>query len=250
MRTAVQEIIRSLHLDSSTVGSSVVNDIKREIIKAMQFFDTEAPWFLIDRSLIAISVGKDRYPLPDYFRSLVGDIMFIPDISQPQVAWPLPLVPYNEARRTQGGDDDDLWMGNQISEGDTRRCAIDPFSMEIILSPIPDRAITALEVTFNRVSDIPTYSHDGNANPNAGWNFLSPDKITTLADTFTNLWLDNAYELIVYKATASLLSGIYGGSEAAMAKKQDFENAAVLEMNRLRLRHNRRIQALTIPKNI
>lgn len=244
IQTAVQDIIRPLHLDSNTLGSNVVADVKRELIRAMRYYENEASWFLLDKILIPLKQGVTEYELDPYYQTIVGTPLYLPDVSQPEICWPVKLMSFSDLRQyTRTGDE--MWAGTTVNEGQVRAIGISPAEGTLNVAPVPDSDISGLEMTIARSSTIPSYSYSGST-----WTFKDPDGVTALSDTFENVWLKYAYDLIVTRAKAKLLYETYGGSDAAERKATQYERAEAMEFLRMRAKHNRKNISVEVPRNI
>lgn len=210
----------------------------------MNFFTVEAAWFLMEEERIGLSADVKEYTLDPEMSGVVGDIRYLPDKNDPNVSWKVKLIPHSDLLNSQSYGDD-IWAGSVVNTGHPRLVSINPATHKMFVSPIPSTSDGCIEFIMTLESNVPSFSYESGA-----WVFYEPDGEGTLADSFENVWLADAYSLIQYRTISQLLKGIYGGSDMAKLKASDFEQLAVQEMNRLRVKHNRRSPAAEVPKNL
>jgi len=246
LATVMQTVIRTLHLDSETVGSLATADVKREIIDAMEYYSTEAPWFLIEDMRITLSSGVEKYNLGDFLENVHPRVRYIPDITATdEVRYPMQFVSFDRLRNNIDYTND-IGSGSEvITSPFPRFCAVEPGTQFLWVSPKPDGSNTAIELKVTRQKQVPLYSYSAST-----WTFTEPDGVGSLGDTFENFWLKYAQKLIEYRAIAQLLIGPYGGSEASESKAAVYKQLEQQELNRLRSRSNRKNPVYSVPKDI
>lgn len=231
-------------MDSVTTGSSVITDVKKELIRAMQFFSTEASWFLQEKIRIPIESGVTEYEIDPFFLGITTDLFYMIDSSMPKNGYSLKLVPYSTLLSFQNSSDD-FWAGTVINTGNPRVAAVDPATSLLHVAPEPSTDTGAIEFNILLNDGVPTFQYVDGA-----WVFYYPNTEDEVDDDFENVWLSEAYDLIVYRAISQLLFGPYGGSDESAKKANDFDRMAQQEMNRIRTKHNKKFFALSIAKNI
>jgi len=245
IQTLNQDIIRTLHLDSDTIGSKITEDVKREVINAMRYYEGEAPWFLLRKETIDLVSDVYKYPVEKEVTSIANRPIYIPDKSVPEASWPIHLTTYDDVVAELTGSIDFDFGDSTINTGTPRKMAFDASEHQIIVAPVPSTDISQIQFIVSMASQIPSYEHDGSS-----WYFYEPLSTEPLPDTFSNVWLEYGYDLIKYRALSLLLAGVYGGSDSAMNKAGSYNQLAGAELSRLRVLHNRKVQATYIPRDI
>lgn len=242
LTTITQNVLRDLHLDTTSSGTQATNDVKRAIIDSMVFLETEAPWFNRFENFILLQQDVYEYPLPVDYRSIEGYIFYIPDVSEMTIKWPIKTVPLDLIReRLSTG----LEWESTIDQGSPRMAAVDSKSMRLLVAPVPDTTTSGLIFDISKSGNIPIYEYTGSA-----WAFYYPETTVALDAAFTNFWIKEAYHVIYNKACEALLNGVYGGTNAALSKSREYNRKALLELNKLRAKQTKFSSINTIQKHI
>jgi hypothetical protein len=242
LTTITQHLARELHLDTTSSGTQATADIKRAVVDAQRLLETECPWFLITEYTIPLVSDQFEYPLPYDYESIDQSVYFVPALTEPKVKWPIRLVPLESVKsRLSTGFE---WEST-VDQGDPSVVAVDTARNLLIVAPTPDSSLSGLEVRIYRRGNIPYYKYDGST-----WTFYGGDTSTALASTFTNIWLQEAYMLVFYRAAQMLVQGVYGGTDGSVNKAQLYLQAYSIELNKLRGKATRLGSVNYVPRHI
>ena len=244
IRTMIKQILREIRIDSTTSGSQAETDVKIAIIDAMDFHKKDTFWFNKQWASVGLNTGQYRYSLPSDFLSIIGDVTLVAASNDPASKRRLFPATLNEANEAS-------YVGTDPSEsiltGTPSKYALDGSSNEILLIPVPSVDGDRIDFQYSLNFGIPTYSFNGTT-----WDFYEPNSVATLSTTFLSPWLaqDKGYKLIYYRSVYSLLSGVYGGTQASTAKANEYVKKWFEESGRLKGENTKRSVAPSIRRHI
>lgn len=235
--TMKQDLYRILRADENVTGTSVVSDVTKAIIESIRYNKNQRFWTNERTHKLVTTSGQFRYPLPADYLGLAGDVFYSPSDDETYRA---PLrqrtVDWCEEMKVRG----DSW-DTAINSGNPDFFAVDESTHEILLCPVPYQ--DGDQVDFKYITDmgVPSFRYVSNA-----WTFYQPSSTVALADTFTNGWFTEYYELVLNRAAYTLLSTIYGGTEESTVKAQKHLELWAEQLNKLRTDSARRASAMSI----
>lgn len=240
--TLTQQLLRELHLDAATAGTQASNDCKKELIDAMNYFETEAYWFMRRRITINLAIDEHEYDLPQDFMGITSAVFYVPTSTSPLIKWELikESLTYVHSTLSTGTE----WE-TTINHGNPKFYAVDPSTRKLLIVPRPSTGVDAVEFEYTIGGANPWYEYASST-----WSFYEPGSTTTMADTYTNAWIEGAPKLLLHRAAEQLLTGTYGGSEAAMAKASMYEKKYVQALGTLRAKHTRQLGGYTITRDL
>lgn len=241
--TLQHNILRDLHLDTTTSGTQAVNDIKRAAIDAMTHMENEAFWFLREEHRIDLVTDIYEYQLPDEYLSIEGDVFYCPDNTDVTARYPITVTGINNVKANLSTG---LEWETTVIHGAPSLVAVDAKSKTLFVAPTPASDDTCLIFDISVDGGVPWYKHDGTA-----WAFYYKDSTTSvIPSTFTNFWLKEAYNAVRYRTCFQLLIGPYGGSDEATQKSQMYNNLFEHEINRLRGKQNKLMSVKSLKKHL
>lgn len=226
LQTMKTQLLRNVHIDSTTTGSKADSDVTIAIIDAIRHNRRFHFWFTEKNGHILTEANKWKYDLPTDFIGLLSDPFFIDgDMDSDfrnqltRETWEWMNQHYNRAAEWE----------TSINLGSPRRYYLDLTEKEIWLLPVPQDSGNQILFRYNKDCGTPSYKYTGSA-----WAFYKPDSEDTLPSTFTNEWFDEGYNLTYLRAAYNLWTAPYGGTQEAMQNVQMFLQQWAEELNRLR----------------
>lgn len=214
LRTMSKQLLREIRIDSTAAGSQPEIDTYIAIIDAMNEMKKEGLWY--NKAIFTVNTVNDqyRYALPSDYLSMCSDPVYISTASNPVSRFVLAPASNNLLSRVQylGTDPDQA-----INSGTPNSYSIDASTNELLLMPIPYASDDQVEFQYVSNYGIPKYEYTGSA-----WAFYYPESTVTLLSTFTNAGFVEAYQMIFCLAAYNLLTGPYGGTEAALVKSTEY----------------------------
>lgn len=241
LRTAVKRLVRKLRLDSTTSGNVAEQDAKIAIIEAMNFNKHTAFWFNRSKFKIGTKSESFRYKLPSDYVSIIGKPLFNSSSNESATRRHLDYRPLDWCEEQK-------WRGTEtemtINTGSPEVYSIDESTNEMLLIPVPYVDGESVELDYLSDCEIPEYKHDGSS-----YVFYYKGTTDTLSDSFTNAWLENAFELIVSYAGYKLLSFEYGG-EGDVEAANRYQSQWAMELMKLRGENSKRASVRSIARHI
>jgi len=222
----VKQLMTELHFDNNTTGTQAETDAKVAIIDSINFTKRQKAWFNERRHTIYSSDGVFGYPLPNDFMGLVGNVYYTASDNDPltRVVLRYRSPEWCEEHKSRGEEWD-----TSVNSGNPDFYSIDAGANEMLLVPIPYQDGDKIEFKYVVDDGVPTYKVVSTT-----WTFYLPNSSETLPATFTNVWFTSAYRMIFARAAYYLLTGAYGGTEAAMVKGTEYIKQWAEELNKLR----------------
>ncbi len=233
--TMQKELLRCIKVD--TAGNEIAADVKRAIVESIKFNRRNTFGFNQATAQLATENGVQRYALPVDFMGLMSPVWWSQSITtedsetptfsgRRELVWrPMPWIEAN-LYRVPG-------TSEYLNLGDSRAYSIDQRDHTLILSPVPGSSDCRLDFVYHKDPGTPGYYWNTAVSP-AAWAFTAPHLEDAIADTFTNEWFNEGYDLVLNRAAFILWSKVYGGSDESATMQENFLRLWGEEMARLR----------------
>lgn len=227
LQTMKKQLLREIHIDTTTSGSVADTDVTLAIIESINYNRRYHLGWNEGQCVITTDASVKHYTLPSDFLGLAGEVLYSSSTSDSSTgkrrlaSRPLSWVEANMNVTVDGAD--------YINEGLPWAYAIDPKDKRIVLSPTPSSAGETLEFPYIKDCGTPEFKYTGSA-----WAFYKPGTIDTLTATYTNEYFSQGYWLIFNRASYILHTGVNGGTEEATVRAQSAIQRWAEELNRLR----------------
>lgn len=242
IRTAVKRLIRELKIDSTGTGNSAETDAKIAIIDSMNFHKKSHFWFNQVKYKIATSQEVFRYALPVDYVSIIGRPLYNSSSNESATRRLLEYRPIDWCEENK-------WRGTEtemtINTGSPEVYSVDEATNELVLIPVPYVDGETVEFTYLSDCEIPYYIHDGSS-----WLFYRKGTTEAISDTFSNAWLENALEMIIYKAAQNMLVGPYGLTEERAMQSAQFAQRWAEQMQNFKGENTKRSSVTRIARHI
>lgn len=241
LRTAVKRLVRKLRLDSVTSGNIAEEDAKVAIIDAMRFNRHTDFWFNRSKFTQFSQSGVNRYSLPVGYVSLIGRPVYKTSSA------PGADVRVLEYRPSEWFAENH-WTGTSneltLNMGTPEFYSVDESTNELLILPIPAQSGEIIALDYLTDCEIPDYKHTP-----TGLEFYYKGTTVPLDDSFSNAWLEEAFDLIVSLAGHRLLTGEYGG-QSDVESAQAYQSQWAAELMRLRGEYNKRASITRVRPHI
>ena len=244
--TMKHNLLRDLHIDTTTTGSPADTDCGRAIIESIQFNRGHNLGWNQAYFTFVTSENQFDYPLPSDYLSLSGDVYYSVATDSDTTVYGkrvLKSMPMGWLRENRYRVNE---TGQYVDVGIPGYFGIDPASMRMHLSPAPaDEAL--IEYAYLKDPGTPWFKSDGST-----WSFYSPNSDDTLAATYRNEWfdVDKGYNLVLNRAMYIMCVRGYGGTEETDARGAAALRLWAEELNRLRAEANKVVSTGNIRRRI
>lgn len=238
MATMKQQLLRDIHIDSTTSGSVADTDVTQAIIEAIRYNRRFNLGFNQAQAVILTESSVQKYDLPRDYLGVCSEVLYSSsstgtDGKQPLVNRPLD---WTEANRYMDA------TGTSVLDLGRPWCySIDPKGVRIAFSPIPSTTGERVEFSYVRDCGTPEFKYASSA-----WAFYKPYTLDTLPATFTNEYFQEGYYLIYNRAAFILWTRQYGGTEEAAVRGQAALQMWAEELARLRGEASRIVSGVAV----
>lgn len=211
-QTMQRSIYRQIHQDVTTVPQTVIDDVNNAIIDSMKQNKNDRYWFNHKRGTISTEADKYSYALPPDFLGFLGPVYYTPagSVQESRFALMDATVDEIEENRYAGND-----FNTYVQSGRPFKYAVDTVGPSLLLAPTPSQDSDTIDFRYLADGIIPVAQYNGSA-----WKYYEPNSTTEIGTSFTNVWLQNAFDLILHRALYLLFTGPYGGTEESAARVQ------------------------------
>lgn len=231
LATMKQQLLRDLHIDSTTSGSVADSDVSLAIIESIRYNRRFNLGFNRTQCSLITEVNINKYDMPADYLGLCSEVVYrtLNDGTSSGRVLKFRPLDWVEVNRY-----DDVEGVSPIDLGYPWTYSIDPKGKRLVLSPVP--SITGERIEFDYVRDCgtPEFKYTGSA-----WAFYNPGTTDAIASTFSNEYFTEAYHLIYNRAAFILWSRPYGGTEEAAMRGQTSLQMWAEELSRMRAEANR-----------
>lgn len=238
LATMKQQLLRDIHIDSTTSGSVADSDVSLAIIESIKYNRRYNLGFNQTTGVLLTEANVQKYQLPADYLGMSGEVLYSTsstgtDGKKALVNRPLDFVEVNRYL--------DEEVSSSLEIGTPWCYGIDPKDKRIAFSPIPSSTGERIEFTYVRDCGTPEFKYTGSA-----WAFYKPNTLDAITGTFTNEYFTDAYYLVYNRAAFILWSRPRGGTEEATIRAQASLQMWAEELSRMRAEANKIVSGAAV----